>query len=602
MKQFLEKKEKGFFCSAASIVLFAIGLVFYRMLTAVSFETTERPIIVVLAAFAAILFSLIASYKDFGKVPSILAYAASTVAFFTLLEGRASYLAFFFAGDVMNTGLSPYMIVAFICFLLGMAAALLAVIFEEDKEGRPAFEKGDWKVVLPMICVVAILAVVVGLNTNANKAEASAAAASAPAAQTQQAGSADKNGGAAPAAETNSNYKTPTEPEEKWQGYTGEQYYQEDNDSKAIAYQLIGHGEVDAGQPTPFDALINLYEDGEMVMSAFGRGNAYQYFGYWTNVNDENLWFCVMDYMVIGMDQICTIDYGYDLTGHFDEFTVNVALGLADGGVFVRNIPAGGDGKVQYPSIKDWFASFGYDMPAKAVSGASAQEPEILFSFTSDSENYLLDIYNDCTYVFTFKTAGLTETGTWDYHEWKMTLTDKNGKVTEIDKDNPEHEMRLHFVAAVDERVNRDFIAPSSAWGVAFKGQGDYDPPEGLAKPAAAETVAPAAETAPAEKEVLFSFTSDSENYLLDINTDKTYTFTFKTAGLVEEGTWEYTGWKMTLTDKNGKVMEVDKDNPDHEMRLHFVAAVDERVNRDFTAASSVWGVAFKGQGEYPAN
>ena len=602
MKQFLAKKEKGFFCSAASIVLFAVGLVFYRMLTAVSFETTERPIVVILAAFAAILFSLIASYKDFGKVPSILAYAAATVAFFTLLEGRASYLAFYFAGDVMNTGLSPYMIAAFVCFLCGMLAALFAVIFEEDKGGRPVLEKADWKVVLPMVAVVAILAVVVGLNTNANKAEAAASAA--PAQQAQSAGNASKSDEPA-AAETTSNYKTPTEPEEKWQGYTGEQYYKEDNDSKPIAYQLIGHGEVDAGGPVPFDALINLYEDGEMVMSVFGRGNAYQYFGYWTNVNDENLWFCVMDYMVVGMDQICTIDYGYDLTGHFDEFTVNVALGLADGGVFVRNIPASGDGSVQYPSIKDWFASFGYEMPEKVVSSEAAAEPEILFSFTSDSENYLLDIYNDCTYVFTFKTAGLTETGTWDYHGWKMTLTDKNGKVTEIDKDNPEHEMRLHFVAAVDERVNRDFVAPSSAWGVAFKGQGDYDPPAGLAKPAAEPTVeTPAAEPdseAPAEKEVLFSFTSDSENYLLDINTDKTYTFTFKTVGLVEEGTWEYTGWKLTLTDANGKVMEVDKDNPEHEMRLHFVAAVDERVNRDFTAPSSVWGVAFKGQGEYPA-
>ena len=599
MKSFLEKKEKGFFCSAASIVLFAIGLVFYRMLTAVSFETTERPIVVILAAFAAILFSLIASYKDFGKVPSILAYTASTVAFFTLLEGRASYLAFYFAGDVMNTGLSPYMIAAFVCFLLGMLAALFAVIFEEDKGGRPKFAAGDWKVVLPMVCVIAILAVVVGLNTSANKAEAAAAAA--PAQQTQQTGTAAKSDAhaAQAAAETASNYKTPTEPEEKWQGYTGEQFYSEDNDSKAIAYQLIGHGDVTAsGEPVPFDALINLYEDGEMVMSVFGRGNGYQYFGYWTNVNDENLWFCVMDYMVIGMDQICTIDYGYDLTGHFDEFTVNIALGLADGGVFVRNIPAGGDGSVQYPSIRDWFASFGYDMPAKAVSGETAQEPEILFSFTSDSENYLLDIYNDCTYVFTFKTAGLTETGTWDYHGWKMTLTDKNGKVTEIDKENPEHEMRLHFVAAVDERVNRDFTAPSSAWGVAFKGQGDYDPPAGLAKPASSSETA---ESAPAAKEVLFSFTSDSENYLLDINTDNTYTFTFKTAGLVEEGTWDYHGWKMTLTDKNGKVMEVDKDNDEHEMRLHFVAAVDERVNRDFTAPSSVWGVAFKGQGDYPA-
>ncbi|MBR3270837.1 MAG: hypothetical protein IKI59_02845, partial [Clostridia bacterium] len=191
MKQFLAKKEKGFFCSAASIVLFAVGLVFYRMLTAVSFETTERPIVVILAAFAAILFSLIASYKDFGKVPSILAYAASTVAFFTLLEGRASYLAFYFAGDVMNTGLSPYMIAAFVCFLCGMLAALFAVIFEEDKGGRPKFAAADWKVVLPMVAVVAILAVVVGLNTNANKAEAGSSAA--PAQQAQSAGNASKS-------------------------------------------------------------------------------------------------------------------------------------------------------------------------------------------------------------------------------------------------------------------------------------------------------------------------------------------------------------------------------------------------------------------------
>lgn len=585
MKQFLEKKEKGFFCSAAAIVLFSVGLVFYRMLTAVSFETTERPITVILFSFAAILMSLIASYKDFGKVPSIAAYALGVIAFFTFLEGRTSYLAFYFSGDVMNTGLSPYMVASFACYLLGMLASLFAVIFEEDKGERPAFKKDDLKVIIPMICVIGVLALFVGLDANANRAEPGAA--SAPV----QTGVTDK-GSAEP--EKAANYKTPSEPEDKWQGYTGEQYYNEDNDSKTIAYQLVGHGEVDAGQPAVFDALLNLYDDGEMVMSVFGRGNAYQYFGYWTNVNDENLWFCVMDYMVVGMDEICTIDYGYDLTGHFDTFTVNVALGLADGGVFVRNIPAGGDGSVQYPSIKEWFASFGYDMPEKKAIGEAEAEAEILFSFTSDSENYLLDIYNDGTYTFTFKTAGLVETGTWDYHNWRMNLTDANGNVMNADKENPEHEMRLHYVSPTDERVNRDFTAPSSAWGVAFKGQGDYEPP---VKP---KTEAKAEET-PAEKTVLFSFTSDSENYLLDINTDNTYTFTFKTAGLVEEGTWEYKEWKMTLTDANGRVTEVDKENPEHEMRLHFVAAVDERVNRDFTAPSSVWGVAFKGQGEYPA-
>lgn len=482
MKQFLETKEKGFYCSAAAVVLFAAGLVVYRMLTAISFETTERPLLVVLFTFAAILFCMIASYKDFGKVPSLLAYALSTIAFFTMLEGRISYLAFYFSGDVMNTGLSPYMIIVFVCYLLAAFFSLLAVIFEEDKAGRPKFASSDWKVVLPMICVTGVLAVIVGLNVNTAPAENNTAGT----AVLQQSG-----GQEAAQALPEGKYKTPTVPEETWQSYSGLDYYNEDVDNKAIAYQLTGHGEIQAGEAAVFDALLNFYEDGEMVMSVFGRGNAYQYFGYWTNVNDENLWFCVMDYMVFGMDQICTIDYGYELTGHFDPITVNVALGLADGGVFVRDLPAGGDGSVQFPSIREWFASLGYEMPEKTemvMSGAEGAEettpavqeeavPEVLFSFTSDSENYLLDINKDGTYTFTFKTAGLVETGTWQYHEWKMTLTDENGKVTEVDKDNPEHEMRLHFVAAVDERVSRDFTAPSSVWGVAFKGVGEYEVP-----------------------------------------------------------------------------------------------------------------------------
>ena len=484
MKQFLETKEKGFFCSAAAVIFFAAGLVFYRMLTAVSFETTERPLLVTLFTFAAILFSMIASYKDFGKVPSILAYAASTVAFFTMIEGRGSYLAFYFSGDVMNTGLSPYMIVTFVCYLLATLCALFAVIFEEDKAGRPKFAASDCKVVLPMICVVGILAAIVGNNVNT------------PVAENNQGGQGNvqvaQNGGASESGEAvpEGKYRKPTMAEEHWQEYSGVDYYNEDNDSKKIAYQLLGHGEVQAKETAIFDALLNFYEDGEMVMSVFGRGNAYQYFGYWTNVDDENLWFCVMDYMVVGMDQICTIDYSYELTGHFDPITVNVALGLADGGVFVRDLPAGGDGTVQYPSIKDWFASLGYEMPSKVAISASGEGeaaaesteaaeavPEVLFSFKSDSDNYLLDINKDGTYTFTFKTAGLVENGTWTYHEWKMKLIDRNGKEMLVDKDNPEHEMRLHFVAATDERVNRDFTAPSSVWGVAFKGQGEYNVP-----------------------------------------------------------------------------------------------------------------------------
>ncbi len=591
MKQFLKNKEKGFYCSAAAIVLLAIGLVFYRMLTAVSFETTERPVLVILTAFGAILFSLIASYKDFGKVPSILSYAAATLAFFLLLEGRASYLAFYFSGDVMDTGLSPYMVGSFVCFLIAMVAALFAVIFEEDKGGRPVLTAADWKVLLPMVAVVGVLCLVITLNTNSG----SAAIAAAPAVQTAQNESTSEGAAAEAQAQAapEANYKKPRTSEEVWQEYTAKDFVNEDVTGKPIAYQLIGHGEVDAGGPQAFDALINLYENGETVIDAYGRGNGYRYYGYWTNENDENLWFCVMYYTVLGNGQVCTIDYGYDLTGHFDEVTINVALGLADGGQFVRSIPASGDGSVQFTSVEDWYAQFGYTVPEvvyeepKAQSAAAAEVNEnLLFSFLSDSENFLLDINNDGTYTFTFVTAGLVETGTWEWKDWTFTLTDAKGRVTTVTPDADTHALSFNFVAVTDDRVNRDFSAEADVWGAVFNGEGSYTP-----------VGAPAAE-APT---VLFPFVADAESFQLDMLSDGTYEFRFTTMNVSETGTWTWENWTLTLTTPQGKTAVASIDDETHALNITFIPDASEQLVRDYTAEATVWGTAFNGQGNYPA-
>lgn len=588
MKQFLKNKEKGFYCSAAAIVLLAIGLVFYRMLTAVSFETTERPVLVILTAFGAILFSLIASYKDFGKVPSILAYAATTLAFFLLLEGRASYLAFYFSGDVMDTGLSPYMVGSFVCFLLAMVAALFAVIFEEDKGGRPALTAADWKVLLPMAAVVGVLCLVVALNTNSGSAASAVTAVQ----TTQNESTAANADGPQAEAASEANYKKPRTSEDVWQEYSAKEFADEDVTGKPIAYQLIGYGEVDAGGPQAFDALLNLYENGEVMIDVYGMGNGYRYYGYWTNEGDENLWFCVMYYTVLGNGQFCTIDYGYDLTGHFNEVTINIALGLADGGQFVRSIPASGDGSVQFASVEDWYAQFDYTIPEILYRESNAQaaaevNENLLFSFLSDSENFLLDINNDGTYTFTFVSAGLVETGSWEWKDWTFTLTDAKDRVTTVTPDTETHALNFNFVAVVDDRVNRDFSAEAEVWGAAFNGEGNYTP-----------TAAPAAE-APA---VLFPFVADAESFQLDLLSDGTYEFRFTTMNVSETGTWTWENWTLTLTTPQGRTAVAAIDNETHALNITFIPDASEQLVRDYTAEATVWGAAFNGEGNYTPN
>ncbi len=581
MKEFFSKKGKGYLFSLAALLFTAIGLIFFRMLTAVSVEQSEHPALIIGLAFGSIFLNLIATYKDYAKVPSIAAYATTTALFFSLIEGRVSYLAFYFSGDVMNTGLSPYLVTALVLFLLAMVCALFSVICKQEKDEQYSFRPSDLKVVIPMVVLVAVLCGVALLNSSGSPIDTDPS--------TESTGSlVSEPAGATNNPQSEGNYKTPTVAEDVWQGYTPEDYLAEDVSAKTIVYQLTGSATIEGGgEAKQFDAILNLCEDGESVLSVYGRGHRYDYYGYWTNEEDDHLWFCVACYTIEGMDGVCTIDYSYDLTGHFDEITINIALGFADGGQFVRNMPIGGNGSVSYASAEDFLREKGWE-PTQAPSGSgnpvgggegNDAEGEPLFRFTSDSENYLLDCYADGTYKFTFVTAGLVESGEWTWKDWTFSLTDSNGKVTVADKDDESHALSLHFVAAIDERVNRDFTCDATTWGTALGTTGNYEPVS--------------------EASVLFSFASDSENYLLDCYADGTYKFTFVTAGLVESGEWTWKDWTFSLTDSNGKVTVADKDDESHALSLHFVAAIDERVNRDFTCDATTWGTALGLTGNY---
>ncbi len=103
------------------------------------------------------------------------------------------------------------------------------------------------------------------------------------------------------------------------------------------------------------------------------------------------------------------------------------------------------------------------------------------------------------------------------------------------------------------------------------------------------------------EDKTLFAWTSDSENYLLTFNTDCTYVFEFKTAGLIENGTWSFESWSMKIKNSANAEIAATMDSTTHAFTLEYVSGISDRVTRTFTVESSVWGPKLGTSGSYTA-
>lgn len=159
--------------------------------------------------------------------------------------------------------------------------------------------------------------------------------------------------------------KNPTQDVTHWQAYTKEQCATEDVSKKAIAYQFNSNYSKDNKN---LSLLINLYEDGFLRIFQCNEDGSivYSYNGYWTNQQDQNLYFAVLNYVYEGQDvpkynikhgAIATVDYAYTLE-KIDEafsFTYNLCLGFKDGGQYVRSTEiSGATGEVEYNTIQDF--------------------------------------------------------------------------------------------------------------------------------------------------------------------------------------------------------------------------------------------------------
>lgn len=120
------ENERAFALRLTVPVLTALSLIFYRVLTASSFESTENvPLVTVLLA-AALVLGAVAAFKDVLHVPSFLTFTALAAAA-AFAAGRASYVAFYLTGDVMNTGLSVFFILTCVALVLAVALSIAAM-------------------------------------------------------------------------------------------------------------------------------------------------------------------------------------------------------------------------------------------------------------------------------------------------------------------------------------------------------------------------------------------------------------------------------------------------------------------------------------------
>lgn len=113
-------------CSILAVIFYVI------MWLTTSYEATETPGLAIAMGLVTAVLCVLSSFKNWFHVVGLAGFVCSVVTLFVIVAGRVSYLAFYFSGDAMATGLSP-MLVAALIFAFA-AVVINAVAIFADKE------------------------------------------------------------------------------------------------------------------------------------------------------------------------------------------------------------------------------------------------------------------------------------------------------------------------------------------------------------------------------------------------------------------------------------------------------------------------------------
>lgn len=134
MKAFFASKGKGFYATMVTMLCLLAAIICFAILLQGPTEADENPPMVIGFTVAALVLCLVAAYKDFFKLPTLAAFICTTIAALFYLRGRVSYLAYYFTGDVLGTGLSAAFVIGAVCFLTALATSICGMLLEQEKQ------------------------------------------------------------------------------------------------------------------------------------------------------------------------------------------------------------------------------------------------------------------------------------------------------------------------------------------------------------------------------------------------------------------------------------------------------------------------------------
>ena len=140
-------KKTRFILDVVSAFLALLSLVFFVLMAHYSKEEGENIPLLVTFLILGMVFSLISAFeKVFSSLPGgriivtispLLAFLFAQISVALVISFRVSYLAFFFSGDVMGTGLSLFFLLGTFTLLSEVVFSLLSLIFQQKDTVQP---------------------------------------------------------------------------------------------------------------------------------------------------------------------------------------------------------------------------------------------------------------------------------------------------------------------------------------------------------------------------------------------------------------------------------------------------------------------------------
>ena len=267
---------------------------------------------------------------------------------------------------------------------------------------------------------------------------------------------------------------------------------QSSNDTKFTGLSTVHTYYTEDTSSRPTYNLISVFDDGTYFLSSFAKNSS--------NVEQpvsaliglgEYKKYDIKDDSIHGKYETIRIDKGHGymfaVNGSAIKFDCNTDAGIESwyGMSFgtTRSIRITDEG-YSY-SVESGIEK--YDIEVKAHSfevlkkdvDEDPKDPvkkEALFSLvnTGDNKNSLLDLYKDGTYVFSFTTYNVEESGTWSYDAGTDTLilTCKGEgdaeKVNTFALDENSGDYTIHYVSLRSAQMTGDFTIASAGWNDAF--------------------------------------------------------------------------------------------------------------------------------------